>query len=170
MHWFDIVLIIVLLLSGLWSFFRGFIRELVSLTGLVLASVLALRGYPQVAIWLEPIIATAGLRQAVGFAAIFLAVMIVAVCCGLLLRLLLKAIGLSLLDRCLGGVFGGAKVVLLASVAMIFLTKFAPPRATQLAQETLLAPYLFRTAAWLSTLLEQHDHTVQQLYKHIPLP
>lgn len=170
MHWFDIGVIIALILSGVWSFLRGLTRELLSLAGLAAASILAIRGYPWVASLLQSVIATAGIRQALGFAVIFLAVMAVAMLCGRLLRVLLKAVGLSLLDRFLGGCFGFAKVVLIASVGLIMTTKFAPPVSAQLAKESLFAPYLFQSAAWLATLLEKHDDVVQQLYKQIPWP
>lgn len=170
MHWFDIGITIALLLSGLWSFFRGLIRELFSMAGLVVASVLAIRGYPAMATLLEPVVHTAAIRQALGFAVIFMAVMAVAIGCGFVLRVMLKTVGLSLLDRFLGGGFGLVKVVLIASVALILITKFAPPLSEQLAKDSVYAPYLFQSAAWLAALVEKHDDVVQQLYKQVPLP
>jgi len=170
MHWFDITVIIALILSGVWSFCRGLIRELVSLLGLVAAAVLAVRGYPAVADVLTPFIAVEWVRQAIGFALIFLVVMAVAMICSTLLRLVIRTVGLSVLDRLLGGLFGLAKVVLVVSVLLMMASKFFPPETAQSTAESVLAPLLFRSAAFLETFLEQHVDGVQQLYDRIPLP
>jgi len=170
MHWFDIGIIIALILSGVWSFCRGLTRELLSLLGLAAASVLSVRGYLYGANLLAPFIALEWVRQAVSFALIFLAVMAVAMVCSTLLRLVIRSVGLSVLDRLLGGLFGLAKVVLVASVLLIMASKFFPPVTAQLAADSILAPLLFRSATFLETFLAQHVDGVQQLYKQIRLP
>src|SRR5262249_37874105 len=152
------------------SFCRGLIRELLSLLGLVAAAMLSIRGYPYGANLLAPFIAAEWVRQAVSFTLIFLAVMAVAMICSSLLRLVIRTVGLSLLDRLLGGLFGLAKVVLVVSVLLLMASKFFPPETAQLAAESVLAPLLFRSAALLAPLLEQHADDVQQLYKRLPLP
>ena len=159
MHWFDISVTIALILSAVWSFCRGLIRELLSLLGLVAAAVLSIRGFPYGAAVLAPFIAVEWVRQAVSFAVIFLAVMAITMLCSTLLRLVIRTVGLSLLDRLLGGLFGLAKVVLIVSVLLLMASKFFPPETARLATESVLAP-----------LLEQHTDDVQQLYKRLPLP
>jgi len=170
MHWFDIGVTIALILSGVWSFCRGLIRELLSLLGLIAAAVLSIRGYAYGANLLAPFIAAEWVRQAVSFAVIFLAVMAVAMLCSTMLRLIIRTVGLSLLDRLLGGVFGLAKVVLVVSVLLIMANKLFPPETARLAAESVLAPLLFRSAELLAPYLEQHTDDVQQLYKRLPLP
>jgi len=174
MHWFDIAVIIALILSGLWSFCRGLIRELLSLLGLVAASVLAIRGYATVANVLAPFIAQEWVRQAIGFALIFLVVMAIAMVCSTLLRLIIRTVGLSVLDRLLGGLFGLAKVVLVASVLLIMASKFFPSETDQLKDQlkdkSTLAPLLFQSKDYLATFLEQHTDDMQRLYKQIPPP
>ena len=56
---------------------------MLSLIGLAAASVLAIRGYPDIAQRLALLIATLWVRQAIGFTLIFLTVMAVAVVCSL---------------------------------------------------------------------------------------
>ena len=119
MPWFDIGMTIALILSGVWGCVRGLVRSLLSLIGLAAASVLAVRGYPAIAQRLAPLITALWVRQAIGFALIFLAVMAVTMVCSTLLRLVLRAVGLSPLDRLLGGLFGLAKVMLVASTAAL---------------------------------------------------
>ena len=170
MHWFDISLTIALILSGAWSFFRGLTRELLSLLGLAAAAMLSVRGYPYGANVLAPFITLPWVRQAVSFALIFLAVMVVAKVCSRLLHRVIHTVGLSLLDRLLGGLLGLTKVVLVASVLLMMASKFSLPVTAQLAAESTLAPLLFRSAAFLAPFIEQYSDDVQQLYKQIPLP
>ena len=167
MHWFDISLTIALILSGVWGCLRGLVRAILSLIGLAAASVLAVRGYLDIAQRLAPLIATLWVRQAIGFALIFLAVMGVAMVCSALLRFALRAAGLSLMDRLLGGLFGLAKVVLVASVLLMMANKFFPSMRAQLEADSALAPYLFRNADFFAAFLEKHDAVVQQLQRQV---
>jgi membrane protein required for colicin V production len=166
-HWFDIGLTIALILSGVWGCLRGLVRALLSLIGLAAASILAVRGYPGIAQRLAPLIATPWVQQAVGFALIFLAVMAVTMVCSALLRFVLRAAGLSLLDRLFGGLFGLAKVILVVSVLLMMANKFFPSMRAQLEAESTLAPFLFRSAEFLAAFLEKHDAVIQQLQRQI---
>jgi membrane protein required for colicin V production len=167
MLWFDTGLTIVLILSGVWGCFRGLVRALLSLVGLAAASVLAVRGYPALASRLTPFITEAWVRQAISFALIFLAVMAVTMVCSTLLRFVLHAVGLSLLDRLLGGLFGLATVVLVASVLLMMADQFFPTLRPQLEKDSVLAPLLFRNAEFLKAFLAQHEDAVQRLQQHL---
>jgi membrane protein required for colicin V production len=166
-HWFDIGLTIALILSGVWGCLRGLVRALLSLIGLAAASILAVRGSPSIAERLAPLITTPWVQQAISFALVFLAVMAVAMVCSVFLRFALQAVGLSLMDRLLGGLFGLAKVVLVASVLLMMANKFFPSMRAQLEAESTLAPYLLHSAEVLAAFLEKHDATVQQLQRQI---
>jgi membrane protein required for colicin V production len=166
-HWFDMSLTIALILSGAWGCLRGLVRALLSLLGLVAATILAVRGYADIAQRLAPFIATPWVQQAVGFALIFLAVMAVAMLCSALLRFALQAAGLSLLDRLLGGFFGLAKVILVVSVLLMMANTFFPSVRAQLEADSTLAPFLFRSADLLAAFLEKQDATIQHLQRQI---
>lgn len=166
-HWFDIGIIIALILSGVWGCLRGLVRAMLSLIGLAAASVLAVYGYPDIARRLAPLIATPWIQQAIGFTLIFLAVMAVAMVCGALLRFALHAAGLSLMDRLLGGLFGLAKVILVASVLLMMTNKFFPSVRAQLEADSMLAPFLFRNAEFLAAFLAEQNAVVQQLQRQV---
>jgi len=93
--------------------------------------------------------------------------MAVAMVCSTLLRLVLSAVGLSLLDRLLGGLFGLAKVVLVASVLLMMADQFFPTVRPQLEKESVFAPLLFRNAEFLKAFLAQHDDAVQRLQQQL---
>jgi membrane protein required for colicin V production len=156
---------IALILSGVWGCLRGLVRALLSLIGLAAASVLAVRGYPDFAQHLAPLIATPWVRQAISFALIFLAVMAIAMVCSTLLRFALRAAGLSLIDRLLGGLFGLVKVILVVSVLLMMANRFSPSVRVQLEADSALAPLLFRSAEFLAAFLEKDDAVIQHLQR-----
>src|SRR4030095_2004257 len=139
MHWFDVSTGIALLIGGVWSFCRGFVREVSSIVGITAAFVLSFQGYPYRAQPLATVIAHPWLRQAAGFALIFLATVVLYVVIAALLHRLITAAGLSLPNRLLGGLFGLVKVTVMIAVLCIITAQFFPTFATSLAAESLLA-------------------------------
>jgi membrane protein required for colicin V production len=173
MHWFDVIAAIALLTGGIWSFSRGLTREVFSLLGIIAALMLSSRGYPYVANYLDTVIAHPWLRQAVGFALIFLATVFLYVLIAALLHRLIKAAGLSFPDRFLGGLFGIVKVGIIIAALCLVTAQFFPPFATRLATDSLLAPVFFRTAALLSALLpesvsEGFRAVYRDVYRQLP--
>src|SRR5262245_21509267 len=168
MHWFDIGTGIALCVGCVWSLFRGLTREVLSILGIVTAFLLSSRGYPYMARTLETLITQVWLRQAVGFALIFLFTIGLYVIFARLLQRLVKAAGLSLPDRLLGGLFGLIKVVVIIAALCLVTAQFFPTFATQLAREAVLAPAFFRAADLLSTLLPTGTaNEFRRFYPHI---
>jgi uncharacterized membrane protein required for colicin V production len=93
--------------------------------------------------------------------------MVIAMVGSLLLRFALRAAGLSLMDRLLGGLFGLARIVLVAAVLLMIVNKFFPSARAQLEAESALAPFLFRTAEFLEAFLDKHNAIVQHLQQQI---
>jgi membrane protein required for colicin V production len=168
MHWFDIGTGIALVFGGIWSLFRGLTREVISILGIVAACMLSAWGAPYVATALEPVLSLPWLRQAIGLCSIFLVAVVGYVLLAKGMRRLVKAAGLSLPDRVLGGLFGLIKVGVLISAVVIVLTKFFPDVATHIATESRLAPTFFYTAQLLTTLLPEDIHTdFQRFYDRV---
>lgn len=100
MNWFDLLLVMILLTGLFWGTWKGLVRQVLSLAGLVLGLLLALNFYsiPAVALNLPP-----GFAELVGFALIFFSVSLVAMLLSKLTDKLLKAVSLSWLNRLGGG-------------------------------------------------------------------
>ena len=126
---FDYGVIAILLASlalGLW---RGLIGEVLALLAWVLAGLAAWQLGPEVG-GLITAIADPGLRVLAGYAAVVVGVLIVLALVRLAVRGLLKALGLTAVDRVLGVVFGVARgllivFILVASGGMTSLPKEA---------------------------------------------
>lgn len=138
---FDYVVLIVLAASVLLGFSRGVVSEILGLVAWVVAFFVARAQAPLGAHWLAERIADPSLRLAVAFGAILVGVLVLFSLARLLLSLLLKAVGLGLLDRLLGACFGVLRggLVVLSGVAVAGMT--ALPKAVWW-REAMLSPPL----------------------------
>ncbi len=129
--WVDWALIAVLLLSVLLGLLRGLVFELLALAGWVVAWFAAVWLAPLVAGFLPAGSASPGVRHGVSFAGCFLSVVIVWALLARLVRSLVQATPLSLIDRVLGAVFGLLRggLLLLALAAVLALTPAAQSEA-----------------------------------------
>ncbi|HEX4510741.1 MAG TPA: CvpA family protein [Burkholderiaceae bacterium] len=125
-QWVDIVLLAVLCISVLVGLWRGFVFEIVSLLGWVVAWVAANMGGPWLADKLLPG-ATQVLRFWVAYAVVFVLVLIVCTLLARLLRALISATPLTFVDRLLGGAFGVARgaFVLVIIGTLVTLSPYA---------------------------------------------
>ncbi len=155
-HWFDLAMIVVLILSGIWSLFRGFLREMLSLLGFVVVVTLAVYAYPYVFVALEGVVSENWVRQVVGMALVFIAAVVLFVAFIKLGAVLTHAMGLSIIDRLLGFCFGLLKVVVFVSLLFLVGNKFLPDLTILLTHTSILGPTFGYTASLLErTILEQ---------------
>jgi membrane protein required for colicin V production len=117
---FDYCVLAILGISVLLSLARGFVRELVSLAGWIVAFMVANSFAAQFAPMLPSFITGESLRMLLAFAALFLATLLVMGLVAMAASALTKTAGLGLADRFLGSLFGlirGFLVVLLIVLA-----------------------------------------------------
>lgn len=151
LNWADFALLLVLAVSmgvGLW---RGFVVEVLSLTVWVAAFWLAMAFGADVAAWLTAIEQVPA-RLFLGYAGVFIAVLIVG---GLVTWAIGKVIantGLSSTDRVLGLGFGLLRGLVLACVAVLLLG-FTPMPQEAWWRESRLIPGVQRGAEWMMTFL-----------------
>ena len=109
-----IAILVASLALGLW---RGLIGEVLALLAWVLAGLAAWQFGPEIGALLTAI-ADPGLRVLAGYATVFFAVLVVLGLLRLAIRGLLKALGLTAVDRLLGVVFGLARGMLIVLIAV----------------------------------------------------
>ena len=134
--WLDWTLLALLLLSVLVGLWRGFVFELMSLAGWVVAWYGAQWAAPQVLPLLPVAAPDSPLRLAAALVLCFLALLIAWGLLARLLRLLLHATPLSVPDRLLGAGFGALRgvVLLLVLASVIALTPAAQSPQWRLSQ------------------------------------
>ncbi len=116
---FDYLVLFVLIASVVISTLRGLIKEILSLLSWVVAFVVANAYGAQLAPLLPGAIPGEATRLLVAFVALFIGVRILMGLLALAVDALVKATGLTLADRGLGGVFGLARGVVLVLAAVI---------------------------------------------------
>jgi membrane protein required for colicin V production len=157
MNWLDILLAIILLACMVRGFRRGFTRQIVGLVSVVVALLLGAWFYGIPAAWVAPYLSSPMLAAAAGFAAVFLAVMLLGGFVSAVVQRFLKFTGLSVFDHALGAGFGLLRGLLVSIAivmgAMAFSRGDHPPRAIV---ESRLAPYVVE-AAHVAASMAPHD-------------
>ena len=140
MNYFDYILITIVGLSMVLSIWRGFVREIISLIGLILAFFIAGRMSADVGALLHDWIENNTIANVAGFVLIFVFIMIVVGIISALIRKLVDMADLTATDRTLGVFFGAARGVFLIGVAFLAYTSYAKHDQTWM-QKSLLTPY-----------------------------
>ena len=149
-NYIDIAIVVLVLLSAIVGFVRGFVREAFSLASWIAAIVVAFLFYEKLATQLPFNIPNDLARQGVAFLLLFVGVLILGSIINYLFNKAIHAIGLGGADRVLGGVFGvvrGSLVVTLLVLLMgLGLTSFTEH---QLWTSSKLVPHFVKTADWI---------------------
>ncbi|MFZ6742763.1 CvpA family protein [Undibacterium sp. JH2W] len=145
---FDYLVLLILVCSIVISTMRGLIKEILSLLSWIVAFVIANAYSDVLASWLPSSVPGQVLRLIVAFIVLFIGVRLIMALIMMAVDALIKASGLTLADRGLGGLFGLARgcILVLAGVLVCGMTS--------IPQQT------FWTEAWLSPLAEAAARTV----------
>ncbi len=161
LNWFDFGVIGVVTLSTTVSFFRGFLRETVSLLTWIAGLIIALHFAPMASHWFNDIIPVPSLRYGLAFILLFLTVFIV----GLLVNIIIKhgatASGLSFFDRILGTLFGAARGVLLVAVLLMFML-MTTLKNVEAITNSQLSPLFMPLSTWLNSFLPEQLQNIQK--------
>jgi len=127
---FDYAFLLIAALSCLLGVWRGLLSEIFSLFGWLLALAAAWYGAAFVSGLLGNHIASESMRWLASFALIFILTLILLAIIRLLLKGMMTAIGLSAVDRLLGGCFGLVRAVILAVLLVMAGGLTSLPRET----------------------------------------
>lgn len=147
----DWIILAFLLFSVATAAWEGFFHEAFGLAGLVVGYLLAAWQYWRLADWFATFLKQRWLCDISGFLIIFFAVLIGASLLGRLTRRMMKAAGLTAIDRTLGGLLGLLKGSLVVAIVLVAMAAFAP--AARWLPGSELAPYFMvagRAAIWLA--------------------
>jgi membrane protein required for colicin V production len=155
---FDLIVIGIIGVSTLLGFWRGLVRVVMSLTGLVAAVLAAIHFSPWASNLLLVLSDSPVTRYMAAFALIFIAVALIFALLGWLLAKAVRAIGLGFIDRMLGAVFGVARGVLIAVVGVLFAGLTALPRQDWWQNASFAPPLVVAALSlrpWLPQALAQ---------------
>jgi len=142
MNLFDMVIIVILCFCLIRGIFRGLIKELASIVGVLAGFYAAYTYYMKIVIPLIPrLISDPGYLNIVSFMIIFCLVFILVSILGLIIKYILNIAFLGWLDRICGLGFGFIKGVLIVSILVIVLTAFLP-MGSPIIKNSLLCPHV----------------------------
>lgn len=154
MIWLDYVLLAVLALSAVYSVFRGFVREMLSLIGWVLSFWVAIKFADTVAVKLEGLIDIPSVRFVIAFLLLFVAVLVASILVSRLAMRLVKWSGLRSVDRIIGAGFGLARGVVMAMLLVMF-GGLSPLSQQADWQQSVMVGYFQKLAGWAADKLPE---------------
>lgn len=150
--WLDIILIVIMLVSGFLAMVRGFTREVLSIFSWAMAAVAALYFTPRYYETLLPYIDNPSIAQIVFAAGVFIITLIIVSL--ITFRISDKVLDsrVGALDRTLGFIFGLARGFLLVAIVFILFTALARDQP-EWVREARSYPLLQRTQVAIESLL-----------------
>jgi membrane protein required for colicin V production len=150
----DIILLLVMLVSGLLAMIRGFMREILSIGAWGAAALVTLYSYPRVLPLAKQYFASDSVAAAVSAGGIFLGtLLIVSIITARISDMVLDS-RVGALDRTLGFLFGLARGLVIVVVAFLFFAWLVPDRSqpewVRSAKSKLV---LQNTGQWLMSML-----------------
>src|ERR1700742_1109103 len=103
---FDYVVITILVASVVISVLRGLVKEILSLLAWLAAFIVANRYGKDMADLLPDAVPPGTMRLVIGFAILFVGTVLLGALVNLAVALIIRTLGLQIVDRGLGGVFG----------------------------------------------------------------
>lgn len=162
---FDWVILGVVLVSVIVSFFRGFLREAISLATWFLAFFVAIKFSPVVDNLLKSFISHDITRYVASVSLIFIVVLIVGMIINKMAKSIVTTTGLGFLDKALGIVFGAARGFLFVIIILLVITESTYQDSTWFKQSTL-APYFKGPVSYFIALLPENIKSFSSWIDH----
>jgi len=155
MNWLDWCLLVILAGMVIEGLFKGFTRQVLGLIAAVVGLLGAIWFYHPLAHQLLPFFKNDTVSRFLAFLVIFIGVQLVGALLGWLISKFWKAVGLSWLDRLLGGAFGVVKAALIATAAILVLTAFPVVPVGDAVAKSRVAPYFLEISGVVAALAPQ---------------
>src|SRR6476469_1857277 len=163
----DIILLLVMLVSGLLAMIRGFMREILSIGSWGVAALVTLYSYPRVLPLAKQYFASDSVATAVSAGGIFLGtLLIVSIITARLSDMVLDS-RVGALDRTLGFLFGLARGLVIVVVAFLFFAWLVPDKSQpEWVKGAKSKVVLQGTGQWLMSMLpEDPESTILRRLK-----
>ena len=152
MNWIDWVLVLVIASSVLAGLSAGFARVGVGFAAMIVGMFCGFWFYGIVAAYVIDYVSLRAIANLIGFFVILIIVLIIGAVVGQILAKLFKWVGLSWLDRLLGGAFGIVRGLVIAAAMATVLLAFAPTPPPPSVVDSKLLPYVINVSEVLAAL------------------
>lgn len=155
---FDMVVLGVLGLSAVIAFFRGFVREVLSLGAWIGAVVITLYVFPDVAKMLKPHVGSTGAANGfAGMITFMVSLVGLSIVNAFLMKFLKSGSEIGIIDNALGLVFGVARGLLLVSIGFYVMSFFFGKEGyPEWMEGSKTQPYVEEVAGWIAELAPEY--------------
>ncbi|WP_373777347.1 CvpA family protein [Glaesserella sp.] len=158
----DYIIVGIIVFSLLVSLWRGFVSEVLSLLGWIIAFFVASKFYPYLSNMLLQVDSayiqnSEYLRNGIAAAILFVAVLIVTGVINALLSQLFNKTGLTGTDRVLGAAFGALRGIFIVAAILFFLDTFTQFSQSELWKESQLIPHFDFIVKWFFEQLQANS-------------
>jgi len=150
----DIIITIILSYCLIRGGFRGLIKEVSSIIGVLGGFFLAVNYYHPIALILQKQIGDTPFLNILSFMIIFGVTLFLVNLIGIVIKRMLESSNLTWFDRFCGCIIGTAKALLISAVIVVALTTFLP-KSAPLVRESLMAPYITLIAQEMAKVATQ---------------
>jgi membrane protein required for colicin V production len=146
LNWIDVLLVIVIAVSLLTGFAAGFARAGVGFIAMIVGLFGGFWFYGIVGGYVLDYVSSRSIANLIGFFVIFFGVLILGAIVGMILARFFKWIGLSWLDRLLGGACGLVRGFIIAAGMATVLLAFAPTPPPRSVVDSRVLPYVINVS------------------------
>lgn len=125
----DVLLLVVMLISGLLAMIRGFMREVLSIAAWGIAAVVTLWAFPRVTPLAQSYFSSETVAKGVAIAGVFLVTLLVVSIITVRISDMVLDSRVGALDRTLGFLFGLGRGLIIVVVAFLFFAWLVPDRS-----------------------------------------
>ncbi len=122
----DLVILVLLLISGLLALSRGFVKEVLSIAGWIAAAFAAMTWFPLLQPYIERYLDQPMIAGSIAFVVIFVVVLTLASLISSAISRRVQGSEIGVLDRSLGFLFGLARGAFVIALAYLVLVQFIP--------------------------------------------
>jgi membrane protein required for colicin V production len=164
----DTIIVVVILLSGALGIYWGFIRQVLSLAGLIAGLVFASRYGAGVADVLSSFVTSDTLARVLGFGIVLIGVSAAASLLASLLRRFVGLLFLGWLDHLAGGLLGLLQGLIVCTIFLLAAATFPLALWAPAVADSQIAPALVRAFSFLLPLLPASFHVAAQMTFGLP--
>jgi membrane protein required for colicin V production len=163
----DVILLVVMLISGLLAMVRGFMREILSIAAWIIAALATLYGYPRVLPLVSEYFSSKMVATGIAVGGVFLVTLLIVSVITVRISDLVLDSRIGALDRTLGFLFGLGRGLIIVVVAFLFFAWLVPDRSQpEWVRGAKSKVVLQSTGNWLESLLpEDPEKTILQKLK-----
>ena len=154
MNPFDILMATILAYGVIRGIFRGLVREMASIVGVLGGFYAAYTYYPHIAKLLSPWVTNPAYRNILGYLVLFTVVVVIVGILAVVIKYLLNIAYLGWVDRVCGALFGGIKAILVVCVLFIVLTAFLP-KGSPFIKDASLSPHVAAVSEVMAKVLSK---------------